>query len=149
MPIQPKTWRVCDPWEQVLNAKDIETDDGVFQEDMQIICLLSHQVRNRIKAKTGWKGPMCDPSVAEYNEHLHHPAAEWLEHIRFNRITLRLAFLSFMKAAVNILHGALYLFRYVRLGYKVTSQHLLSFCWYITHCICYLACSSLGACGSQ
>ena len=118
MPIQPKTWRVCDPWEQVLNAKDIETDDGVFQEDMQIICLLSHQARNRIKTKSGWKGPMCDTSVAEYNEHLHHPAAEWLEHIRFNRIKLRLASLSFMKAAVNILHGALYLFRYVRLGYK-------------------------------
>ena len=50
---------------------------------------------------------MCDPSVAEYNEHLHHPGSEWLEHIRFNRITLRLASLSFMKAAVDILHGAL------------------------------------------
>ena len=61
---------------------------------------------------------MCDPSVAEYNEHLHHPGAEWLEHIRFNRITYRLASLSFIKAAVDILHGALYLFRYVRLGYK-------------------------------
>ena len=61
---------------------------------------------------------MCDPSVAEYNEHLHHPGAEWLEHIKFNRITLRLASLSLMKAAVNILHGALYLFRYVQIGYK-------------------------------
>ena len=61
---------------------------------------------------------MCDLSVSGYNEHLRHPGAEWLEHIRSNRITSRLATLSFMKAAVNILRGAVYLFRYFRLVCK-------------------------------